>query len=333
MSDLSARPLRLSESDRRLYVDRHAEVDAMTRSLRHGGNVLLLGNRGVGKTSLLHHVAGALEAESLNVAIVSGRITDSAAEVLSLVRDQATQWPRPGSMPTAEDRQEQMQLALSRDPSPARVLLDEVELLRRELLGRSPGAVFIDEVAAAVPPVLFGRLRDELWELSVSWCVAADVDERAAYVSPPADAFWTRVIELGPLDRDSGLELLRRRTSGEIAASEAARLVDIAEGNPRRILQLARELVSGEQPVVIERDALDREQRRETLSSSARRLLDELEATGPTGPSDPALLAKLGWTRGRASQVFGELVQAGLVRESTLRGPVGRPRKLFEALT
>ena len=67
------------------------------------------------------------------------------------------------------------------------------------------------------------------------------------------------------------------------------------------------------------------------LSEPAKRLLAEVEANGAASPSDQALLTKLGWTRSRASQVFRELEQQGLVRPLERPGTRGRPRRLYEA--
>jgi hypothetical protein len=63
-------------------------------------------------------------------------------------------------------------------------------------------------------------------------------------------------------------------------------------------------------------------------------LVAELESLGRASASDDELLNRLGWTRGRASQVFGQLEEAGIVTSSPLRGERGgRPRKVYELST
>jgi predicted ArsR family transcriptional regulator len=59
-------------------------------------------------------------------------------------------------------------------------------------------------------------------------------------------------------------------------------------------------------------------------------LIAELEAIGPASASDERLLKRLGWTRSRASQVFKQLEEAGVVR-AAMEAPEGggRPRKVF----
>lgn len=327
MNELSGRPLRLAERDRVLFVDRHREVDAVLQSLRHGGNVLLLGDRGSGKTSLAFHIAGRLEDDGVNVATVTGRVTASAAEVLELIRDAVLAWPALAASQGEPAAGGQLRLAVG--ASTPRLLLDEIATLRRQLASRDGGVVVLDELGAAdVPRTLFARLRDELWELPLSWCVAADVEDSGNYLSAPADAFWSRVVDLGPLDDPSAEELLRLR---EVGLGEAALrdVVRLAEGNPRRLITLARELEAGRSRKSLKENAT----RVASLSAPAQRLYGELEASGPAGPSDPALTARLGWGRSRASQVFQELVRAGLVRSATRADGPGRPRKVFELIS
>lgn len=58
----------------------------------------------------------------------------------------------------------------------------------------------------------------------------------------------------------------------------------------------------------------------------AARLADDLARNGPSGPSDPELLRRIGWSRPRAYQVFQALQRAGFVEVSSERsGRAGRP--------
>ena len=55
---------------------------------------------------------------------------------------------------------------------------------------------------------LFGRLRDELWELGHVWLVAARPRDSGQMRTPPADAFWGTVVEIPPLSTSEVEELL-----------------------------------------------------------------------------------------------------------------------------
>ena len=89
-------------------------------------------------------------------------------------------------------------------------------------------------------------------------------------------------------------------------------------------------LVEGRPSDEIIEEQRRRQQRVERLSEPERRLLAELEAGGGASPSDEGLLKKLGWSRSRASQVFGELEKKGFVRASSQPGTHSRPRRFYE---
>jgi hypothetical protein len=211
-------------------------------------------------------------------------------------------------------------------------LLAELETLRRALPDER-AIVLVDELpSAGVARTVFGRLRDELWELPLTWVVAADERDRMAYLEPPADAFFNRVVSLGPLDEKNSLELLSRRL-GERGMSQQTmrRIAKEASGNPRRLVKLAHDVATGEvDPQRLQRRNAERERQLAELSNPARRLVEELEASGPASPSDEGLLRRLGWQRSRASQVFAELERHGIVRSTARPGRGTRPRKVYE---
>ena len=161
------------------------------------------------------------------------------------------------------------------------------------------------------------------------------VDERdvGLYREPPADAFWQRVVPIPELDADSAVELLRCRLDpNRLPDAVLAQLVEAAGGNPRRLIALTYDVVvEGADPSSVIQRNQNVQQQISDVSEPARRLLAEVEASGAASPSDQALLTKLGWTRSRASQVFRELEQRGLVRPLERPGPRGRPRRLYEA--
>lgn len=55
---------------------------------------------------------------------------------------------------------------------------------------------------------LFGRLRDELWSSGHSWAVAVRPRDSAALRTPPADAFWSTVVEIPALTTEETERLL-----------------------------------------------------------------------------------------------------------------------------
>jgi hypothetical protein len=195
----------------------------------------------------------------------------------------------------------------------------------------APRLVLVDGLSAPVAHAVFGQLRDELWSLPYTWVVAcADTDE-AAFLRPPADAFFDTVVRLPPLPADAVRDLLRRRiTEAELPADAVTTAVELADGNPRRALDAARRLaLEPEGAPDLRRERAGRARALGALGRPAAMLMAELEASGGASASDPALLARLGWTRARAAQVLGLLADAGLVQPVDVRNGPGRPRRVY----
>jgi energy-coupling factor transporter ATP-binding protein EcfA2 len=337
VADLSGRALRGTRRDRALFVDREKTLDAVRQTLHRRGNVLLLGTRGSGKSSFLRLLRRELEESGERVVMVEGRVASSAADFLALLRDhldgsqQAEGTGSSTALAVVGTERERPPKSWPGSPD-TQTLLNELADLRAQVTNQET-LVLVDELPSPeAARTLFGRLRDELWELPLTWCAAADERDRGTYTEPPADAFWRRIFVLEPLSAADSAELLRRRLSRNELSEEALRqIVGEAEGNPRRLLSLAYDVaVEGRAPEDVIARRRRQQERWTTLSEPAQRLLAELEANGPASPSDRGLLQRLGWSRSRASQVFSELENHDLVRATTRPGSGTRPRRVFE---
>jgi len=326
MSELSGRPLRDTRVDRKLYSPRR-EHDLLRKSADQGLNVLVVGERGSGKTTLLRQLAFDLRQDDVPAVSIDGKLATSAYSFLELVRYQLGE--APNLVQAVRDR-----YTRAFQPRPnlgeATMLLELIESLRDSSGSQPRTLLLVDGVPSAeAAHMLFGRLRDELWQLPFSWIVAVDERDRATLLQPPADAFFDRLIELAPFDEHEQLRLLRKRVSVR-DANALKPLIETSAGNPRRLLALARDAREGGTAVedILEAQA-ERERAASQLGRPASMLLAELEARGAASASDQALLRSLGWTRTRAVQVFSELEQVGLVSSDTEKGASGRPRKVY----
>jgi len=339
-TELSGRPLRDTRRDRALFVDREQTIEVAEKTLLNGGNVLLVGSRGSGKSSLLRMVSHNLGTAESRRLIVDGRAAASTLDFLTLLRDQLGAWAKvplgqaAATLATAAvGMLEAPQVVLRPSPSDTQNLLGELRGFARSLPDEGETIVLVDEMPSPESAhTLFGRLRDELWELPLVWLVAVDARDVGLYREPPADAFWQRVVTIPDLDPDAATELLRRRlTAEQLAPGVLRQLVDAAGGNPRRLIALAYDVVvEGADPAALIRRDQEIQDRVKSLAEPAKRLLAEVEANGAASPSDQGLLKRLGWTRSRASQVFRELEKQGLVRALERPGTGGRPRRIYE---
>ena len=278
----------------------------------------MLGPRGSGKTSTLHRLAHLVRQRSVLTLVLDGRASEDTMDLLGMLawRLGVTELTR-------------------RAPGETERLLSLLESVDERLraIGRGTVVVLIDELARPDEAHrLFGRLRDDLWRLPVTWVVSADETDRAAYLKPPADAFFGRVLALEPLDEPASRTLLQQRAP-ELEERAAAVLVLQGAGNPRNLIRLAQQVLLDEvDPAQLLGASLRHAQALQEVGEPARRLYDEVVASGAVSMSEPALLRRLGWTRPRAQQVITTLLSAGLVEAAVEHASRGRPRKVYRAI-
>jgi len=269
------------------------------------------------------------------VIYIAGGLMQSAEDLLEHLRyrlEPQVEWSEVASRIGAAAQSFRTGLSVAPPPSgnPVRQLTGSVTEIQRLLGDQGEAVVIVDEFPdPLIAHTLFGRLRDEIWRLPITWVVTGAEGDRATYLRPPADAFFEQIIELGPLGADMAKALLERRLGApdELSDDVIDQLIAASNGNPRRLLKLARDtVIDGVSPSA----ALSRSQARDDAASQigdpAAQLIAELEANGPASASDAELLARMGWTRGRAAQVFKSLEQSGLVKGFT---SVGGRRKLY----
>lgn len=315
MQQVGGRPLLDTKPDQALYVARPALEETLWAAVRRRLNVLVLGEPGSGKTTLLRHLTYALRNEDAAALFVEAATTTDARGLIALL---SSKLARSG------------ELQQTSAPRGDGQLLDLVTDLRSVAENDPHTFLLIDSLPnASDAHALFGRLRDELWQLPFTWIVAADDAHRSAYLTPPADAFFDVVLDVPPLTQQQRRELLAARLGSKAPRFES--LAIEGSGNPRRLLAMAREaIVSGKDSGDVLGASADRHMKAARLGRAAAMLLVELETRGAASASDERLLANLGWTRARAVQVFKQLETAGLVTSYEHKGPAGRPRKMYQ---
>ncbi len=311
---MTGRPLLDSQHDATLFVGREPELDQLERAIHAGLNTVVVGERGVGSTSLMYALVRCLRDHDAPVAIVvrcGG--TQSVVDVLARVV-LALAGPAPVAVVPA---------------STATGLLQQ--LAQAVHHGATAGTVLVvDDLPPGLGAQLLAEYRDELWAVGAPWVVTVAGDDSAQLLSPPGGAFFEVRLDLCDLDRHQAVELLARRLPGT-NATEVDRLVEAAgSGHPRRVLDVARSVISmgsGEVGPVFtaHTEAL------RALGRPAHVLHAELTTVGWGSASDIALQERMGWSRVRLQQVLTQLEQAGLVRAMSSRpaGGQGRPRKMF----
>jgi hypothetical protein len=324
---LSNRPLFATLADSHHFVWSQGAT-ALRNALVIGRNTLVIGAHGSGKTTSLHMVEFNLqEQHGRPVAFASLAGLDDANAVALAVHAAAVEraWlsqPSPESMAA---------VITGADPmAPLRLL--------RQLRDCPKDAIFLlDDVGASAGAALFGRLRDELWQMPFTWAAATLPDEASAMVTPPADAFFERRVFLGDLtpdERQKLLDLRREKRRDRLTSAQARELARTGPGNARQLIELARHAgAGGPAPEALSAGASRRMARAEEAGGRPGTILiSGMEGLGPVSASDPRLLDRIGWDRPRAARTLAKLEQAGVVRSylEPREGRIGRPRKLYE---
>ncbi len=316
--ELSGRPLFDNPLDAALFVDRDEAV-RVERNCREGVNTLLVGGRGMGKTSLVRHVLFRLRESGFPAVGVDAGPAEDLIDLLRLIAAALGRPPRPSPL------------------DPASLALGETGKVLREVrnLASSPGgsdartAILVDlpEEKRGLHQ-LFGRFRDELWQLPFTWVISAPKEQRVELMTPPANAFFEDVVALEDLTPAQQERLVGLRLEPD--ERTPWRLPHDGEGNPRRLLELVRESVrSGESPERRFEVWSEQEAAAARLGESALVLYEQLRDNGPASASDRDLLDRLGWSRQRAAKVFSQLEARGLVSSELRSVSGGRPRKVY----
>lgn len=327
---LQGRPLYDSPADAKYYVV-PAEWDAVIRALDRDNNILVCGERGAGKTSLLHQVQLTLRNHGERVVYVDATAVAEPLELVFRVRDALK--GRPGLAQTAPGTVSRSLAQVTGEQLPppggvSRLLYDTLVGLGEEV---EPTIILLDATAAAQALYgVFGRMRDTVWQLPHRWLIAIDNEDRATALRPPADAFFDIVIELRPLPIERLMTILHNRTD-ELPPRLLSQIAADARGNARAAIRAANNaLVHGGDP------ANELSARARLLDAAAQigrpqgMLMAELLDLGQASPSDEALLDRLGLTRARVSTLLQQLLEADLVESTVERSDrPGRPRTVY----
>ena len=323
---LGQRPLTASDADHRLFANRSSELQRVQRALDLGLNAYVWGSPGSGRTSFLRQVertrSDARYVRLHGLETLSARLDEVERALRSseaLPRDRVN----PLGQALAAFTTTQYQIVA--DP------LRHLKWVTSEQHDEGPFLVLVDDLDSKGCYEMFGRLRDNMWELPIQWVVTGT----SAHLSEPTDTFFDVLVELPPFDQEGLDDLVRRRAkSGTTDERETLQsradlaLAAIAPCTPRRALSALRDLYLSDDIAEAANQLSRFQSARSGLKPTAAKVLDALMHSGPTHAGDEQLLAEVGVTRSRVVQILSELETKSLVTSRR----VGR-RKLYTVLS
>lgn len=314
-SQLRNRPILGTDTDASLFVA-PTIWPRLQRAIDGGLNALVVGSPGSGKTSLLRMLDR--EQFKKRTVFVDLARSSTATEALTLIVNAAR------SRRISEFHEKAA--AAERSRTPDGDLLTLIGLLNNA----EPSILLLDE-----PPGgdeghrLFGRLRDELWQLDHQWVVAISRAAAPSLERPPANAFFEERVELEPLDYDRQISLLATRLP--TASEEMLNALAGHVGLPRELIALARRAVlSGEDPEVVAQRIDHANERLAELSALESAIIDHIRHHGGTFGSDRGLSEELGVSAPQLTQILRALAARNYLVTHAYRHGQGRPRTVYE---
>ncbi len=326
---LKGRPLYDNKADADLFVTPPA-WNAVVLGSERDLNVVLVGPRGSGKTSLLHQIQYAMrDGESEGPVFVDGTAARDVVDLATRIRNALS-----GEPSTLAENTEGAVAAVTTPDEPIAGASRNLAALLRSIGQADPALILLDCSGAAEAVFdLFGRMRDVLWQQDHRWIVAIDENDRSTVMKPPADAFFDIVAQIGPWPTTELATLLGRRypTAEDIDKELVMHAAANARGSPREALRAMSHGILDEgdpETFLAERGVLlDRASR---LGRTAGMLMAELLDRGQASPSEPELQDSLGLTRARLTQLFHMLQENDLVvTEAEPSSGPGRPRLTY----
>lgn len=302
-------PILFDPVDSDAYVARPRLERRLEAAARAAHGVLVVGDSGSGKTTMLNWLARRLRNEEQFVTRVDAALASSTMELLDFIRTGIAE----ALTGLSKDRS---QLTA---PSFADESLGEGLRLQgamRRLRVEQSVTILLDNLTDhEIIRTLFGRMRDLTWATGHRWVVAARRQDRRVFLGPPADAFFVERIELEPLDDQ---ELLGFAAAG---ASRFDELAQLEHRLPRDIVQYVLRPTTSEPELAGEA----------SIDDTARQVLREIRALDrPVAADDEELLGRIALSRFTLKRHLRSLADRGLLDEEPERsGRPGRPRLLY----
>jgi len=359
---LSYSPLLSTKRDQEFFTNRDEEIQQALQAVEAGFNVLVIGERGLGKTTVLTRLEYLLKGSryekklvvpaNLNFEIASP--SDFILLLLSAAQKTISNDPRTRLVQTIRRAAESVSLSVFgagvslKPPEEISVslryrFLDEFLTLCSKIRAKGMQFIFLIDDTDKSPEVTYdvlSSLRDTLWRTEAVYVLTCNAMHRSVVLRPPVDSFFESVIQLHSLDYEETVDLIRKRLGKDIFPRETYAMIhSSSKGNPREIVRVCRMAIEKAIEEKWEPQRLEegvrhlimglehtRQSYDKTLSLAEKELVRYIETHGPCSSSDKNLQALLGVKRTRLVQIFKKLERIGILKATTT---AGSRRKLY----
>jgi hypothetical protein len=305
-----------SEQEGLPLIGRTELLDRAVNLVLVGGNVLLFGSDGCGRTAVLHEIVHRLATEERAPVLIDGSGVDEPRRLVGLiVRACGLTVPADLDVPGM----------LGCLPAPA----------------AAQRVIAIDDLEVSAGQELFGRWHRHLWRLGAQWVVVGGGDDPTPYLDAGADDWWEDgILPVPALGEAEARELvLRRLQAAGVGCPCPDQLIAAARGNPRDLIRRVRSLLLSEMTSRAEVVPPSRTSGgwggrtdgplADELSDDETRMVAVLRACGSFSLADRTVLDELGWAYGKTHRIANELVRRGVLHRAGAPQDVGRPRVIY----
>ena len=305
-----------SEQEGLPLIGRTELLDRAVNLVLVGGNVLLFGSDGCGRTAVLHEIVHRLATEERAPVLIDGSGVDEPRRLVGLiVRACGLTVPADLDVPGM----------LGCLPAPA----------------AAQRVIAIDDLEVSAGQELFGRWHRHLWRLGAQWVVVGGGDDPTPYLDAGADDWWEDgILPVPALGEAEARELvLRRLQAAGVGCPCPDQLIAAARGNPRDLIRRVRSLLLSEMTSRAEVVPPSRTSGgwagrtdgplADELSADESRMVAVLRACGSFSLADRTVIDELGWAYGKTHRIANELVRRGVLHRAGAPQDVGRPRVIY----
>lgn len=332
----SPSPLGTDRSLSDLFVDREVELKNAVAAVQLGKNLLIAGERGIGKTTLINAARRTISRKEKDVLIIDVPLLDLATSAtsdptpllraLTLELQKHVSGDRPLTLQRLREHNEFVR-AISDTLVPDLLLVIESFVKQLQKNHKRIVLVFDNVDKTSLDLTMLSGARDVLWKMNAVYVFSANMKQHDRLVDSAMEPFFQRII-LRRFNQAETRELLNRRLAPMsdkdlrdiIDADLVANIQRLSGGNPRLALLMCEEGFKRASSRRADRvTALDiSSYLNDRLESELYRELVNILSTRPERLSVKEIHELLGKkdvvvSRSRVSQLLAELTRRGLV--------------------